>query len=96
MKKSYRKLALKFHPDKNRDDPEAAKEAFQLIQQAYDVLSDAQERAWYDKHRDALLKGLTSNESDIQCLDLFQYFSSACYHGYHDDVGGYILTGRNF
>lgn len=43
---AYRKLALKYHPDKNLDNIEAAKEQFLLVQQAYDVLSDAQERAW--------------------------------------------------
>ena len=53
----------------------AAKEAFQLIQQAYDVLNDPQERAWYDKHRDALIRGLSSSEGDIQGIDLFQYFT---------------------
>ena len=35
-------LFFQFHPDKNPDDPEGAKQAFQLIQQAYDVLSDPQ------------------------------------------------------
>ena len=49
----------------------------------------------YDKHRDALLKGLSSSESDIEGLDLFQYFSTACYQGYHDDVGGYVLINGN-
>lgn len=44
---AYRKLALKFHPDKNLDNTDAAKEQFLLVQQAYDVLSDSQERSWY-------------------------------------------------
>lgn len=43
---AYRKLALKYHPDKNLDNIDAAKEQFLLVQQAYDVLSDGQERAW--------------------------------------------------
>lgn len=57
LKKAYRKLALKWHPDKNLDNAEEAKKQFQVIQAAYEVLSDPQERAWYDKHRDAILLG---------------------------------------
>jgi DnaJ family protein A protein 5 len=63
---AWRFKALKYHPDKNRDNVEAAKEEFQLIQQSYEVLSDPQERAWYDKHRDALLRGLGENDGDIK------------------------------
>lgn len=43
--------------DKNLDNPDEAKSQFQVIQQAFEVLSDPQERAWYDDHREAILKG---------------------------------------
>lgn len=46
LKKAYRRLALRHHPDKNPDDVEACTRLFNCIQQAYEVLSDPQERAW--------------------------------------------------
>jgi DnaJ-class molecular chaperone len=52
IKKAYRKLALKHHPDRNQGSAES-KEQFQLIGQAYECLGDAQERADYD----AVLRG---------------------------------------
>ncbi|XP_006880758.1 PREDICTED: dnaJ homolog subfamily C member 5G [Elephantulus edwardii] len=49
VKKSYRKLALKYHPDKNPGDPQAA-EIFKEINTAHAVLSDPVKRKIYDKH----------------------------------------------
>src|SRR5256886_10637360 len=48
MKRAYRKLAVKFHPDKNPDDPHA-EEKFKELGEAYDVLMDADKRAAYDR-----------------------------------------------
>ncbi|MGI8889499.1 MAG: molecular chaperone DnaJ [Chthoniobacterales bacterium] len=49
IKRSYRKLAVKFHPDKNPDDP-GAEEKFKELGEAYDVLMDEQKRAAYDRY----------------------------------------------
>jgi DnaJ homolog subfamily A member 5 len=44
IKKQYRKLALQWHPDRNRGQEEIATQTFKEISSAYEVLSDAQER----------------------------------------------------
>lgn len=49
IKKAYRKLARKYHPDLNRDDPKAAEEKMKEINEAYDVLKDKDKRAQYDQ-----------------------------------------------
>jgi len=57
IKKAYRKAALKWHPDKNQDKKELAEERFKDIAEAYDVLSDPQKKAVYDKYGEEGLKG---------------------------------------
>ncbi|KAI0969096.1 DnaJ domain-containing protein [Xylaria arbuscula] len=57
IKKAYRKKALELHPDRNFSDVDNATRKFAEVQAAYEVLSDPQERAWYDSHSDAILRG---------------------------------------
>lgn len=94
LKKAYRKAALKWHPDKNIDNPDLAKEQFQLVQQAYEVLTDPHERAWYDSHRDAILKGGLGNDYKDDSLDVFPYFTPSCFKGYGDDDKGFYSVYR--
>ena len=64
IKKQYRKLALKFHPDRNKSS-EAA-EHFKEISEAYAVLSDPSKRQVYDQHGHAGVDGRYSNEDIFQ------------------------------
>lgn len=49
IKKSYRRLAMKYHPDRNKDNPAEAEAKFKQIKEAYEVLSDPKKRSAYDQ-----------------------------------------------
>ncbi|KAG9250133.1 meiotically up-regulated protein [Emericellopsis atlantica] len=57
IKRAYRRKALELHPDRNLERVEYATQRFAEVQTAYEVLSDPQERAWYDSHRESILRG---------------------------------------
>lgn len=56
LKKSYRKLAMKYHPDRNPDD-KGAEDKFKVINEAYQILSDEEKRSIYDRYGKAGLEG---------------------------------------
>lgn len=64
IKKAYRRKALELHPDRNYHDVENATRLFAEVQTAHEVLSDPQERAWYDSHRETILRNDGSSHED--------------------------------
>ncbi len=67
---------------------------FQEIQASYETLSDPQERAWYDDHRDEILAESTGQELDKNdfIVDLWPYFRTSVYRGYGDDAEGFYAV----
>ncbi|KAI9294765.1 DnaJ-domain-containing protein, partial [Neoconidiobolus thromboides FSU 785] len=94
IKIAYRKQALVWHPDKNPTRNEEATFRFSKVQHAYQVLSDPQERAWYDENRDSILFGDgSSSNNDIGVAELMHYFS-CLYVDYSDKPTGFYTVHR--
>ncbi|PWY65024.1 DnaJ-domain-containing protein [Aspergillus heteromorphus CBS 117.55] len=82
VKKAYRKKALELHPDRNYGNAESATKRFAEIQSAYEVLSDPQERSWYNAHRDVMLGSyggpgtpdISSNARTTTANDIYKLF----------------------
>ncbi len=74
IKKSYRKLAMKFHPARNPDNPEAEAK-FKEASEAYSVLSDDQKRATYDRFGHAGLRGAGHSPGFQNSDEIFSHFS---------------------
>ncbi len=74
VKKAYRKLAMKYHPDRNSGD-KAAEERFKEVSEAYDVLSNPQKRSAYDRFGMAGLKGGAGAGFGFHAFDLSEALS---------------------
>ena len=61
IKKAYRKLAIKYHPDKNQGD-KSAEEKFKEATEAYEVLSDAKKKQIYDQYGFAGVEGMNGGQ----------------------------------
>ena len=65
IKKAYKKLALKYHPDKNQDNREEAEAKFKQVTEAYNILSDPQKRKMYDDHGVTDGQGMPADINEI-------------------------------
>lgn len=70
IKRSFRKLAIKMHPDKNVDDKDAAKK-FQDLRQAFEVLSDPKKRKLYDEGGEERVKKMSSSGGGVDPFESF-------------------------
>jgi DnaJ-class molecular chaperone len=85
IKRSYRKLALKWHPDKNPNNQEDAKEMFEKISNAYQVLMDKEKREIYDKYGEEGLKESERGSGFTSPEDIFSNF----FPGGFNPMGGH-------
>ena len=96
IKKAYRKLAKKYHPDANKDDP-TAQQRFQEITEAYGVLSDPKQKALYDQYGHAAFDGSAGGSAGAGAQG--GYGQNGGFHSFHfeggnmDDLFGDLFGG---
>ena len=89
IKKAYRQLAMKYHPDQNPDDAEA-EQKFKEISEAYDVLSDDQKRGAYDQFGHAAFE-----QSGGPGAGGFEFsFGGGSFADVFDDLFGEVMGGQ--
>lgn len=96
LKKAYRKLAMKYHPDQNKDNPEAEAK-FKDINHAYDILKDDQKRAAYDRFGEAAFDGSMGGGGGAR--GGAHGFAGGGFGGFSDifeDIFGDAMGGRGF
>ena len=86
LKKAYRKLAKKYHPDANPDNKKEAEEKFKEVSEAYENLSDAQKRRMYDQFGHSGPQGFGGNQGG------YYSYSTSGFDGFSDfgDLGDKI------
>src|ERR1041384_6036914 len=90
IKKAYRKVAMQFHPDRNPGD-KAAEEKFKEAAEAYEILSDADKKAQYDRFGHAGVSGNGRGYSGgMNMEDIFSHFGDI----FGDDIFGNFFGGQ--
>jgi molecular chaperone DnaJ len=96
IKKAYRKMAIKFHPDKNPDDP-SAEAKFKEAAEAYEILSDADKKQRYDRYGHDGVKGMPGGGFNMSMDDIFSHFGDIFGNGFGNAFGdqfGFGTRGR--
>ena len=97
IKKKFRSLAMKYHPDRNPDDKEA-EENFKKVNEAYAVLSDSEKRKQYDRFGDAAFHQRYSNDDIFRGTDFASIFEEFGMGGssFFNDIFGQGFGGQGF
>jgi molecular chaperone DnaJ len=97
IKKAYRKMAVKYHPDKNPDNKEA-EEKFKEAAEAYEVLSNSQKKAQYDRFGHAGMGGAAGGGfggGGMNMEDIFSQFGDIFGGGDESPFGSFFNQGRS-
>ena len=98
IRKAYKKLAIKWHPDKNPDNKEEAEKRFKEISEAYSVLSDPEKKKEYDNRDTVNFQGFDFNNFDPFSMfrDFFGHNNNFNGTGFDDDFGDFGFKNDNF
>ena len=93
IKKAYRKMAIKYHPDKNPNDP-TAENKFKEAAEAYEILSDPEKKQRYDRYGHDGIKGMPGGDFHMNMDDIFSHFGDI-FGGAFGEQFGFGNRGRS-